>query len=164
MAKSPAAILYDVNGNAISSQADAGVNRLEIAGKVAVVGALPPPSTNPFAIIADTPLVVDNSDTAFVIPDGETAHLQQLTAGNEDPTKGASVEIIYDDAGTERLIARVYTAGFSVLFSFADIAMARDETPLLGNAAGTKKIIVRRLKFAGTNIAIDCVIRGYTVV
>lgn len=142
---------------------DSGQLRLAIEGKVAVVGAFPPPATSPFAVIADAPLVVGSHDTIFVIPDGETAHLQQLTAGNEDPTKGASVEIIYDDGGIERLIARVYTAGFSVLFSFADVSAARDGTPLVGDAGGTKRIIIRRLKFSGTDIAIDCVTRGYTV-
>lgn len=150
----------DAAGNAISSQDDAGIRRLEIAGKVSVIGALPPPSTTPVAIFADTPLTVGSHDTTFVIPSGMTIHLQQITAGNEDPTKGASVEVIYDD-GAEHMIARIYTSGQSELFSFSDIAEARDGTALTGNGSNT--IIVRRSKYSGTDIAIDCVVRGYTV-
>jgi hypothetical protein len=155
--------LADADGNDISSQLDVGVRRIEMAGKVTVIGAQPPPSTTPFAIFADTPLVVGNADTVYVIPDGTVAHIQQLSAGNEDPTKGAVIEVIYNDAGTERLVARIYTAGQTELFSFADISASRDGTSMTGNAGGTKTIILRRTKFAGSDIAIDAVIRGYLV-
>lgn len=155
--------LADADGNDISSQDDGGIRRIEIAGKVVVQQAVPPPATNGFVIHADTPLVVSTHDTVFVIPDGETAHLQVLLSGNEDPTKGAVIEVFYDDVGVERLITRMYTAGSSVLFGFADISEARDGTALIGNGAGTKIIIVRRTKFAGNAIAIDAVVRGYSV-
>lgn len=149
----------DAAGNAFSSQLDAGVRRLEISGKVAVIGSQPPPATTPQTIYADTPLTVGADDTAFIIPDTETFYLQEVTAGNEDPTKGAVVEILFDD-GAEHLIERVYTNGETVVISFADVSTARDGTPLLGN--GANEIIVRRTKFSGTDIAIDAVARGYT--
>ena len=150
----------DAAGNAISSQLDAGIRRLEIAGKVSVVGSVPPPATNAFAVFADTPLVVGANDTAVVIPDGETLHIQSITGGNEDPTKGAQVEVVFND-GTEHVVGRFFTSGHSLFFGFADVTQARDGTALTGN--GTNTLIVRRLKFSGTDIAIDAVLRGYTV-
>jgi hypothetical protein len=139
---------------------DVGVYRLEVTGKVSVIGALPPPSTNAFAVFADTPLTVGTHDTISVIPNGETLHIQGLAAGNEDPTKGAVVEVIFDD-GTEHIVGRFYTNGQTELYSFADITEARDGTLLLGDGSNT--VIVRRAKFAGSNIAIDAELRGYTV-
>lgn len=158
--RSPAVILYDSAGNAISSQDDAGVRRLEISGKVSVIGAVPPPATNLAQIFADSPLTVGSHDTSFVIPNGETFHLQEIVAGNEDPTKGAVVEVIYDN-GAEHLVARVYTNGETIAIGFSDVEIARDGTPMVGNGAHT--IIVRREKYSGTNIAIDAEVRGYTV-
>jgi hypothetical protein len=140
--------------------ADAGVNRQEISGKVTVVGAAPPPATTAAIINADTPLTVGSHDTSFVIPNGETFYLQNVTAGNEDPTKGASIEVIYDN-GAEHTIARVYIAGFTTSIGFNDLSEARDGTALVGN--GAHEVIVRRAKFSGTNIAIDAVVSGYTV-
>jgi hypothetical protein len=156
-------VLADSDGNVISSQDDAGVRRIEIAGKVVVQQAVPPPLTVGFVIHGDTPKTVSSHDTVFVIPDTKVAHIQALVGGNEDPTKGAVIEVWYDENGTEHLIARMYTAGASELFGFADIMAARDGTSLLGNAGGTNKIILRRTKFQGTDIAIDAVVRGYTV-
>lgn len=141
---------------------DAGVNRLEILGKVSVVGALPPPSTTPVDIFADTPLTVGTDDTTFTVPDGETFHLQAVTAGNEDPTKGAVIEVIFDD-GSEHIIERLYTNGETIQISFPDVETARDGTALLGDSGGTSDIIVRRTKYTGTNIAIDAIVTGYTV-
>ena len=153
-------VLYDSAGNAISTQLDTGVRRLEIAGKVSVIGAVPPPATNEARINADTPLTVGSHDTTFTIPNGEVFHLQQVTAGNEDPTKGAVIEIIFDD-GAEHLIERVYTNGNTISIGFSDISEARDGASLVGN--GTNTIVVRRTKFSGSNIAIDAGVRGYTV-
>lgn len=153
-------VLYDAAGNAVTVTEDAGVYRVEINGKVSVVGALPPPSTTAAIIYADTPLSVGTNDTAFVIPNGETFHLQNITCGNEDPTKGASVTVLFDD-GTEHVIARVYLGGQTLTIGYSDIALARDGTALVGN--GTNEIIVRRAKFSGSNIAIDAVATGYTV-
>ena len=151
-------VLYDAAGVAVTITDDAGVNRLEISGKVQTVGAIPPPATTAVVISADTPLTVGSADTAYLIPTGETFHLQQITCGNEDPTKGAVTTVIFDD-GAEHVIERVYTAGFTVQAGFADVVVARDGTPLLGN--GTNTIIVRRDKYSGTNIAIDAEVRGY---
>lgn len=140
---------------------DAGIIRQEIVGKVSVVGATAPPSTTAQEIFADIPLVVGTHDTTFTIPDGETFHLQNITAGNEDPSKGAVIEVIFDN-GSEHVIERVYTNGSTVSISFNDVATARDGIALLGNGAGTSDIIVRRIKYAGTDIAIDAIVTGYT--
>lgn len=144
----------------VTVTADVGVNRLEIQGKVQSVGAIPPPATTPVIISADTPLTVGLDDTTYTIPDGLTFHLQQITCGNEDPTKGAVTTLIFDD-GTEHIIERVYTAGFTVQAGYSDIVKARDGTVLLGNGAGTSDIIVRREKYSGSDIAIDSEVIGY---
>ena len=155
-------VVTDAAGNAISSQDDAGTRRLEIAGKVSVTGASPPPSTNPATILAATPLSVGTHDTTFVIPNGQTYYLQEVIAGNEDPTKGAVVEVIYFN-GTEHVVARQYTAGFTITEGFPNRGIARDGTAMTGNVGGTNTILVRRTKYAGSNIAIDAVVRGYTL-
>lgn len=151
-------VLVDDSGNAVTVTQDGVVYRLEITGKVSVVGALPPPSTTAVDIFADTPLTVGSHDTTWTIPSGETFRLQNITVGNEDPTKGAVTEIIFDD-GTEHVVERVYTTGQSISISFPDETTARDGTTMTGN--GTNTIIVRRAKYSGTNIAIDAVVRGY---
>lgn len=153
-------VLYDASGNPVTVTDDAGVFRLEIGGKVAVTGATPPPSTTPVQINADTPLSVGTNDTTFIIPNGETFFLQEVVAGNEDPTKGAVVEVLFDN-GTEHLIARVYISGQTRSIGYTDLDTARDGTALLGDGVDT--IIVRRAKFSGSNIAIDAVVNGYTV-
>jgi len=151
-------VLVDSSGNEVTITQDGVVYRLEITGKVSVVGALPPPSTTAVDIFADTPLTVGSHDTTWTIPSGETFRLQNITVGNEDPTKGAVTEIIFDD-GTEHVVERVYTTGQSISISFPDETTARDGTTMTGN--GTNTIIVRRAKYSGTNIAIDAVVRGY---
>lgn len=156
-------VQVDSVGNPVTVVNDAGVYREAIIGKVTVVGAAPPPSTTEATIFANSPLVVGSSDTAYVIPNGQVFHLQGIIAGNEDPTKGASVEIIFDNAGTERLIRRIYLAGFSVEFGFPDVNESQDGNSLVGNGAGTNRIIIRRSKFSGTNIAINAVVSGYVV-
>lgn len=152
--------MYDGAGNPVTITNDAGVYRVEITGKVQTVGAIPPPSTSPVQVSADTPLTVGSHDTSFLIPSGESFYLQSVTAGNEDPTKGAVTEVIYDD-GAEHIIERVYTSGQSIQIGFPDLSTARDGTALVGT--GTETIIVRRVKYSGSNIAIDSEIRGYTV-
>ena len=139
--------------------ADAGVNRQEIIGKVSVVGAGAPPSTTAQVINADTPLIVTTNDTVFVIPNATTYALQNIIAGNEDPTKGCVVEVIFND-GSEHLIERIYRSGSTQGSSYDDVDIARDGTALLGN--GTNEIIVRRTRYAGSAIAIDAVVTGYT--
>ena len=150
-------------GNPVTVINDAGIYRQAIIGKVAVVGAAPPPSTTEVPIFANVPLVVGTHDTVYTIPNGSIFHLQSIIAGNEDPTKGASVEIIFNNEGTERLVRRVYMAGFSVEFGFADVNESQDGFSLVGNAGGTNQIIVRRAKFSGSNIAINAVVSGYVV-
>lgn len=154
--------LYDDLGNALDTVSDVGVQRLQINGKVQVVGAIPPPNTTSVNVFAHLPLVVGSADTVFVIPDGETFYLQQVIAGNEDPTKGASIEVIYDN-GTEHLAERVYTNGRTINIGYGDQGAARDGVPMVGNAGGTFVIIIRRIKYSGSNIAIDAIVRGYTV-
>jgi len=149
----------DASGNAYSTQLDAGVRRLEVAGKVSVIGATPPPSTNDATIYADNPLSVGSHDTSFVIPNGETFYLQELVAGNENPTRGAQVEVVYDN-GTEHVVSRIYIAGTTLTVGYPNRNTARDGTLMVGN--GSHTIIVRRQKSFGTNIEIDAVVRGYT--
>ena len=163
MAKTPATILYNEDGTvAVSTQDDNGVRRVEIAGKVSVTGAIAPPSTTQVLIHADTPLTVGSHDTAYVIPNGETFHLQEIHQGNEDPTKGASVEIIYYDGTAEHLLERVYSAGTTVTIGYPDVAEARDGTSMVGDGS-TKTILVRRAKYSGSDIAIDTEVVGYVV-
>lgn len=152
-------VLEDSSGNEVTITEDAGIRRLEILGKVSIVGAVPPPDTNSALIAADTPLTVGNNTITFVIPDGETFHLQTVIAGNEDPTKGSVIEVFFND-GAQHLITRVYTSGQTVELGFPDVIVARDGTSLVGNGVNT--IDVRRAKFSGTNIAIDAVVSGYT--
>lgn len=144
----------DIDGNvrdiAVSSQG---------AINVTVVGSVPPEGVDGVSIYADSPLSVGTHDTSYVIPTGETFVLQQFTAGNEDPTKGAKVTILYDD-GTEHVIQRGYIAGFTVDFPLPNIDVARDGTPLLGT--GTSTIVIRREKLTAANIEIDAVVRGYS--
>lgn len=151
--------LVDPSGNDTTITLDGVVYRQEVQGKVTIVGASAPPATTPVEIDADIPLTVGTHDTSFLIPSGETFHLQTIIAGNEDPTKGASVEVIYDD-GTEHVVARVYTSGTTTQIGYSDVNTARNGTSLDGT--GTETIIVRRLKFSGTDIAIDTVVTGYT--
>jgi hypothetical protein len=113
-------------------------------------------------IHADTPLTVGSHDSVYVIPDGEVFHIQEIHQGNEDPTKGASVEIIYYN-GTEHLLERVYSAGSTVTIGYPEINAARDGTSMVGNAGGTNTIITRRLKYSGSNIAIETEVVGYVV-
>lgn len=152
-------VQVDGSGNPATITLDSGIYRQEITGKVTVIGAQAPPSTTAQVITADTPLTVGTSDTVFVIPNGETFHLQQIIAGNEDPTKGAVIEVIFDD-GTEHVVERVYTSGATISVGYSDVTTARDGTSLTGN--GTNELIVRRAKYAGTNIAIDAEVVGYT--
>ena len=121
-------VVTDAAGNAISSQDDAGTRRLEIAGKVSVTGASPPPSTNPATILADTPLTVGTHDTVFVIPNGQTFYLQQIISGNEDPAKGAVTSVIYFN-GTEHVVGRQYTAGFTITEGFPNRGLLVTEHP-----------------------------------
>ena len=151
--------LHTTDGTPLSSTLDQGVQRLQIIGKVQVTGAITPPATTSVAIYGDNPLTVGTDDTTFTIPNGETFFLQEIVAGNEDPTKGATVEVLYDN-GTEHLVARIYIAGTTLAVGYPDRDEARDGTAMVGN--GSHSIIVRRTKFSGTNIAIDAVVRGYT--
>jgi hypothetical protein len=152
--------IYDASGNPVTITNDAGTYRLNIIGKVAITGATPPPATTPAVITAATPLVVGTHDTTFTIPNTKTFYLQEIVTGNEDPAKGSSVEVIFNN-GTEHLIARVYTASTTLVVGYPDVAAARDGTALLGN--GTNTIIVRRKKYTGSDIAIDTIVRGYTL-
>lgn len=160
MSDSPAVVLYDAAGNPVTITNDAGIYRVNVVGKVTITGASPPPATNPAVIYASTPLVVGTHDTTFVIPNGQTFHLQEIVAGNADSPKGASVEVIYNN-GVMHLVERVYTSGATITVGYPDRSAARDGTPMVGN--GSHTIIVRRAKFSGTNLAIDAVVRGYTV-
>lgn len=128
---------------------------------VRVVATAPPAGIDGTVIAADTPLTVGTHVTSYVIPNGETFFLQQLLGGNEDPSKGASVEVIYYDGTTEHLVHRDYYNGATHAASFPDVSAARDGTAMIGDGS-TKLIRVRRAKFSGSDIAIDAVVYGYT--
>jgi hypothetical protein len=53
--------------------------------------------------------------------------------------------------------------GRTISVGYNDVSESRDGTTMTGNAGGTNTIIVRRAKYAGTNIAIDAVVTGYTL-
>lgn len=153
-------LVVDSSGNEVSVINDAGVYRFSVTGKVQITGSSPPPATNPVQINASAPLTVGSHDTTFTIPNGETFFLQEIVCGNEDPTKGAVILVIFNN-GTEHVIARVYTNGQTIQVGYSDVEAARDGTALVGN--GTNTIIVRRVKYSGSDIAIDAVVSGYTV-
>lgn len=160
------ATLYNENGDPITVTQDGNVFRLEINGKVSVVGQLPPPNTNPVLITAGKPLQpasVGTHDTIFSIPDGEVFHLQDCRYGNEGGSaRNVSIEIIYFD-GTEHLLELLFCNGSTIQDSFTDESVARDGTSMIGNAVGTNLIIVRRMKFTGANLVIDAEVGGFTV-
>ena len=144
----------DADGVVREARVDAQGNQ-----NVVVVGSQPPDGVPTTRIFADTPLTVGSHDTAYIIPNGDTFYLQFMSLTNEDPSKGASMEIIYYN-GTEHLITRLNSAGFLVSEPFNDLSIARDGTVMVGNGT-TFTIILRRLKFSGSDIAIDGFARGY---
>lgn len=158
--------LVDGDGtNVVDVETDAadGKQRLAIVGKVSVSAPATPPSATPVTIAGDTPLSISTTqNTEYVIPDGETFTLSVVEAGAAgDPTeKGSKIEVIYDEDGTEKIIERIYITGQTVAV-YPDTSEARDGTSLVGNAAGTYKIILRRIRLSGTSQEVDAVVRGY---
>lgn len=153
--------LANSSGNNVTITNDAGVYRVEIQGKVQTIGAAPPPATTGVLIYANNPLTVGTSDTDYTIPNGDIFRLQEIVAGNEDPTKGAVVSVYYYN-GTEHLVARVYTAGFTIPIGYPDVSEAQDGTSMVGNGT-TFLIRVRRQKYSGSDIAIVAQVAGYVV-
>lgn len=127
---------------------------------VSIVPQPTPPGAVLVFISADNPLSVNTEDEVYTIPSGKTFYLQQIIVGNEDPAKGARVEVVYDD-GTERTVARTYTSGETVSVPIANQSTARDGTAMVGNGSNT--IIVRRTKLTGSNLEVDAIVRGYTL-
>ena len=172
MSDSPASILFDEYGSPIATVSGVdgvrlGVDTapivLAIDQPVLAVSIVPqpiPPGSVGVFIAADNPLIVNTDDTTFTIPSGKTFYLQQIIVGNEDPAKGARVEVLYDD-GTERMVARTYTAGETVAVPIANQSVARDGTTMSGTGSNT--IIVRRSKLTGSDLQVDAVVRGYTL-
>jgi len=142
----------------------ASLVRLAVEGKVSIVSPTPPGTATEVVLASDTPLGISTTSTAtYVIPDGDTFHLQSLSTGAEgDPTeKGSKVEVIFDNAGTERLVTRLYVSGFTVFQSFNDVSKSRDDTSMVGNAGGTNKVLLRRIRLSGSVQEVDAEIRGY---
>ena len=148
----------------VALNSTARVGQIPIDGNgnigVRVVSTAPPAGVDAIILAAGTPLTVGTHDTDYVIPNGEVFYLQQLTGGNEDPSKGASVTIIYYDGTTEHIVHRDYYNGATHSTVFPDVGYARDGTLMVGDGS-TKLIRVRRSKFSGTDIAIDAVVYGY---
>lgn len=187
MSRSPAAILFDSAGNPLSIQPDVAIpadtplllagasdaasvaRLLQVDGsgrlKTVVAPASPPAASTPISISQpEANLNVSNfANTDYVIPNGQTFYLQQLTAGAEgDPTEaGSRVDVLYlDAASAEHLITRIYVAGQTLSVAYADVSSARDGTALAGNGT-TTRIRLRRIRKGGGSQEIDAEIRGY---
>jgi len=110
----------------------------------------------------DANLAVTTSDVVyFVIPNNARATVQQIQASGEDGPSGSKVDVFFDDVGTERIIDRVYTAG-SMASTMPGTRFARDGTLVRGNAAGTRRLGLRRTSIAGTSKEVDAIVYGYT--
>ena len=142
----------------------ASLVRLAVEGKVSVVSPTAPTAATSVSLASDSPLAITTTAQAtYVIPDGETFYLQALAAGAEgDPTeKGSRVEVFYDQNGTEKIVSRLYVAGFTVFQSYNDVSASRDGTSMVGNAGGTNRIILRRTRLSGSAQEVDAELRGY---
>lgn len=140
-----------------------GKYRLSIQGKVSVSAPISPPAATDVTISADNPLTVNGSSTTdYIIPNGVTFNISQITYGAEgDPNeKGSKITVSYiDAAAVSHVIDRVYFTGFTGQI-FPDTSTARDGTVLTGNGTTTLIRLVRE-RLGGSGLEIDCVLRGY---
>jgi len=147
----------------ITVDAEDGKHRVEIVGKVSTSPPEAPAATTPVTIDGSSPLSLSGTDTEdWIIPNGETFTMSQLTAGSEgDPTeKGSKVEVLYVDAASvEHLISRVYLTGFTTEI-YPNTSQARDGTVMTGNGT-TTLIRIYREHFGGGTRELDAVVRGY---
>lgn len=140
-----------------------GLNRLPISGKVSISSPATPSTAVDVTIPGDTPLsMTGTEDSTHVISDGKTFTVKAIEAGAAgDPTeKGSRVDAVFDENGTEKVIARIYLTGQTVAL-YPDTSEARDGTSLDGNVGGTNKIILRRVRLSGVAQEVDAVLRGY---
>jgi hypothetical protein len=128
-----------------------------------------PNGTTEVNIYGDDPLILSQQtspdDEAYVITNGKTFCVQEITIGCEgDPSAdGSKVEVIFDNNGTERVIDRLYVMGISRTKVYPDLSKSRDGTTLAGNAGGTNKIILRRVRLSNASQEVDAVLRGYEI-
>jgi len=163
MNNSPASILFDSDGNAVSIVDDDGEYRVSVSGKF-TQDVLPlPPSSVPVTIVADDPLSIHGSDDSeYIISNTKVFYIQQMVAGaGGDPTEnGSKVEVIYYDGVSEHVLERFYISGFTQHIIYPDISRARDNSLMEGDGSA-KKIIIRRIRLSGVSQEVDCVVRGY---
>jgi hypothetical protein len=167
MSRSPVAVLYDSNGNAVEVKLENdGTYSAQITGRVVSVPAQPPPAKTRVVIVGDTPLAFGGNtspeEDEFTIPNGETFTAVRLVAGSEgDSTEaGSRVDAVYIDAlGGEHIISRQYVAGFTVDVS-GETDLARDGTTMVGDGVNTK-IVLRRYRLSNGSLEVDAVLVGY---
>jgi hypothetical protein len=106
--------------------------------------------------------VASTHTTNFLIPNGVTFNMTQITFGAEgDPNeKGSKATVSYvDSGGIEHIVERLYFTGFTAQI-FPDTDKARDGTTMSGNGT-TTYIRILRERLGGAALEIDCVVRGY---
>ena len=126
-----------------------------------------PQGTTEVEIYAETPLVVNNSnsphDTEYVIPDGKVLRIQIAIVGaGKDPSeKGSKIELIYHDGTDEHIFDRFYTGNETLPPRiYSDRSTTRDGENLHGSGT-SRKLIVRRTRLSSPDHEIDVQVHGY---
>lgn len=169
MSDSSAAVLYDASGNPVEVSLQDGIYKINIVGKVTVSPPPVPDAAVPVFLVADTPLAInsDIDNTPFVIPSGKTFYLTQIVIGAAgDPTeKGSASELYFTPDGSpgvnEKLVQRLYVAGFTATSHYEPFITTRDGTAMLGD--GTAALFIRRRRLSGSYQEVDCLVQGYTL-
>lgn len=138
----------------------------ELAGPITVsYPPAAPPGTAAKLLVADSPLVLNNSNSPhsyeYTITSGKTLRVQRVfISSSKDPSeKGARVELIFKDA-TEHVFERYYAADVSLQpVQYSDRKTARDGTAMTGN--GTNKFIIRRTRLSSPDQEVDVVVEAY---
>jgi hypothetical protein len=139
-----------------------GLNRLQIAGKIAVSNLPVPAGGTKRVIVADTPLSISGSvDKSYLISSDKAFFVQQIVAGAEGDSneRGCRIEVIYKAGGVEHIMERIYVVGFTQFGIYPDTNLTRDETLMVGD--GTATLIIRRTRLSGASLEVDAVVRGY---
>jgi hypothetical protein len=154
----------------IEDEAESGLYRLAITGKVSVIVSPPPEGGTRVAYYADNPLEISQATsphlTEYDIPDGDTLHIQQIIAGCQgDPSAdGSKVEIYYWDGTTDHLVDRIYVTGETQFGNYPDTDTSRDGTAMVGMpTAGEGTIRIYRSRLSNSAQEIDAIVRGYTI-
>lgn len=149
-AEARARIIEDsTTGDNLKVNPDGSIN---VAGQVISV----PPNTtevdqNVFGSVSSTTGV----DTIYVIPNGETLTIQQLSGGAEEHTSGSIIELFEDPNGNLSVLNRIET-----VFVNGDSRQVTVQREFVGD--GTRRIILRRRRYASNAKEIWGRWRGYT--